>query len=128
MEISASDSDLDINSSDDLDGILPAKIFKRFKCEFCKKRFIDKRSFTYHVEAHARKKYFCDKCPKRVFKNKMSYDRHSKLHARGKNYIYCDLCNDKFEEQCQMTSHKKKHQEADLPGLKYPDCGKKFQA
>ena len=57
----------------------------------------------------------------------MSYDRHLKFHERGKNYIYCDVCDDKFEEPYQLTSHKKKHNEATLPCLYSKKCDKKFK-
>ena len=82
-----SDMKMGLSSSDGSDSILPAKLFKRVKCEFCKKRYVEKRSYTYHVEAHTGKKYYCEKCPKRMFKNKMSCDRHLKFHATGKQYM-----------------------------------------
>ena len=101
------DFKMNLSSSDDSDAILPAKVFKRYKCEFCKKRYVDKRSFKYHVEAHTGKKYYCDLCPNRIFKNKMSYDRHIKFHEGGNKYIFCKMCSDKFEELYQLISHKK---------------------
>ena len=128
MDLSGCDSDckMDISDSDKSDGILPQSTFKRFKCSFCHKRFVDKRSFTYHVEAHGGKKYYCDICPRRVFCNKMSYDRHLKYHQRGEKYI-CDICQADFEEKQQLKSHKKKHDVPTLPCLKDPNCEKKFK-
>ena len=122
-----SDMKMNLSSSDHLNTILPAKLFKRFKCEFCKQRYVDKRSFMYHVEAHAGKKYYCELCPKRMFKNKMSYDRHLKFHAGGKQYISCEICGNKFEEFYQLTSHKKKHEIATLPCLYSSECKRKFK-
>ena len=67
MDISECDSDckMDITDSDKSDGVLLTSTFKRFKCSFCCKCFVDKRSFTYHVEAHSGKKYYCQMCPKK---------------------------------------------------------------
>ena len=61
-----------------------------------------------------------------MFRNKMSYDRHLKYHERGTKYI-CDICQDQFEEQQQLKSHKKKHEMPTLQCLKDPNCAKKFK-
>ena len=57
----------------------------------------------------------------------MSYNRHIKFHERGGICIHCDMCDDKFEEDYQLISHKKKHDEAKLPCLFSEDCEKKFK-
>ena len=70
MDISDSDAvdvniaEMDSSLSDSSDILLPAKVHRKFKCEFCKKRYVDKRCFKSHVEGHAGKKYTCTHCPK----------------------------------------------------------------
>ena len=122
-----SDVDMDMSFSDSSDGLIPKKVFRKFKCEFCKKRYVDKRCFKSHIESHAGKKYTCEHCPNRLFRNIMSYHRHLNFHKRGNKYLVCDICNDKFEELYQLTSHQRKHDNATLPCLVDKQCEKKFK-
>ena len=89
-----------------------AKVFRKFKCEFCNKRYVDQRCFKSHIEGHAGKKYTCECCPKWKFINILAYNHHLNFHMRGDNYLVCDICKDKFEESYQLASHKRKHKVA----------------
>ena len=132
MVISASDSehdkDLKMDLSSDLsDGLIPAKVLRKYKCEFCKKLYVDQRCFKSHVEGHAGKKYTCERCPKWKFINILAYNHHQNFHKHGDNYLVCEICKDKFEESYQLASHKRKHEVAHLPCLTDINCEKKFK-
>ena len=99
---------MDFSDTDESDTIIPAKFFKRHKCEFYSKQYVNKRSFKCHIDSHAGKNYSCDECSKKKFKNKISFQRHMNFHKRGNKYLYCNEYKEKFEEIYQLTSHRKK--------------------
>ena len=92
--------------------------------KFCK-RYVDKRSFECHIKSHTGKKYSCSQCSKNNFKNIMSYKRNLNFHKRGDNYLMCNQFPEKFEQIYQLTSHKKRHEEAKLPCTVDENCKKK---
>ena len=91
---------IDLDKSSDMDvDLLSPEVFKRYQCALCGKRYVDKRCFDSHVDAHAGVVHTCSKCPSRKFKNSQSYHRHDEWHKRGEIYLKCQTCGDEFEEK-----------------------------
>ena len=126
MDITDSLSDSDERRGHDID-LLPPEVFKRFQCALCGKRYVDKRNFTSHVDAHTGVTYTCKECPNRKFTNTQSFRRHTDWHKNGSVYLICATCGVKFEEKYQLASHKLTHGPALLPCPVDAKCGQTFK-
>lgn len=79
----------------------------RFACEFCGKKFVDKRPLKLHVDGvHLKNNYItCDVCGKRLL-GEISYKKHKDI-VHSNNYKYeCKTCGRHFK----LLSLLKKHQ------------------
>ena len=81
----------------------------RFECELCKKKYISKQALNIHFETTHEGKKPDVKCPmcEKMFGNKQVLKRHiDNVHEKKKPFA-CDLCDWRFAQSGQLTTHKK---------------------
>ena len=79
------------------------------------------------MDAHTGVVLTCSKCPNHQFRNSQSHRRHADWHKRGKVYLECKMCGNKFKEKYQLESHMVKHQDGELTCPVNKDCKQMFK-
>ena len=97
---------------------------KNHQCALCKKEFMDKCSFTDHLEYHTGTTFPCEKCPSRRFSSSKSLKNHMQFHKRGDVYLVCSICQKQFELTSQLTLHRKSHAPPALHYRVHENCTK----
>ncbi|XP_070546831.1 uncharacterized protein [Ptychodera flava] len=80
---------------------------RQFVCGECGKRFVHKRSLTFHMKIHQDKKlYVCNICGARS-KYKSNLARHLAKHI-GESF-QCKTCGKSFQNKAVLIAHRKAH-------------------
>jgi len=80
---------------------------KKVVCDLCGKTMTRGRLKTHKIDVHFKSgKYECDMCPRR-FAVPSDFKRHVDSH--GDDYQACQLCGDRFKQQCTLWKHMKTH-------------------
>ncbi|XP_058469244.1 zinc finger protein 267-like [Solea solea] len=78
---------------------------KAHMCNICKKSFVRKYNFMYHMRIHTGEKPFsCETCGKRFRGNSHLMD-HKRIHTGERPYS-CDTCGQCFSESSALSKHK----------------------
>ncbi|KAI5643514.1 zinc-finger double domain-containing protein [Phthorimaea operculella] len=84
-----------------------------FKCEQCKKTYINRHTYKLHLKICGRSdtripKFFCDMCNK-GFARKNSLRTHLKVNHGYGNVVTCNWCKKKFDAVSKLKMHIVKH-------------------
>ncbi|XP_076434672.1 uncharacterized protein LOC143274678 [Babylonia areolata] len=98
------------------DGSYTRSLYTHFECLYCKKAFIQKRSFNKHIQKHAEENlYKCTMCDK-GFESLYNLREHEKKHK-----LECEICGKKCTDKNDYNDHMKLHTENNGV-MKCPGC------
>ena len=103
---------------------------KKYKCEYCGKKFTSLGGRKYHIQIICSMKlvgqrnYKCNSCEK-IFASEVCRKYHIKTFHEGQKNYKCDSCEKKFGKQGQLTEHKKFVHKG-IKDFKCDQCSKSF--
>jgi len=92
---------------------LPKKIKKRFKCDFCPKKFDSRMTLRIHAFTHKKgggEPITCEICNK-SFKNRSSLGQHMNIHTKLKVYT-CGICGKTCNFKSNLRVHMMRHRQS----------------
>ncbi|KAL4235324.1 hypothetical protein ACF0H5_006959 [Mactra antiquata] len=103
-----SDSENAGNGSNNISGLVPVKVPKKYVCEWCSKVFLKKNEFTDHCQDHMNAEKKCCYCGWVFNKDtpEEEFQRHIKSH---KGPYFCTFCSKKFSTKGRLLLHIPKH-------------------
>ncbi|XP_055549093.1 zinc finger protein 431-like [Wyeomyia smithii] len=101
---------------------------RNFTCDVCSKSFYDSHHLERHIATHSTEKQFkCALCPK-AYRTANALKTHANNCVRLQISLKCDICQETFPTQKQLTRHHKIHADAELQGsLQCPVCSRAFK-
>ncbi|KAK5647373.1 hypothetical protein RI129_002265 [Pyrocoelia pectoralis] len=79
-----------------------------FKCDYCKKCFIKRRSLYHHLQNHLTSEFVCVECGA-ISKSLTDYQNHQEEHANRKPF-QCSHCKQRFARRQLYFSHLNRHE------------------
>lgn len=98
---------------------------KKFKCQYCSKKFTQSTHLDVHIRSHIGLKPFpCHTCGKR-FTQRGNLRTHMRIHTGEKPYT-CTTCGKKFARLGGLQSHQLTHTDKKPFKCKFDHCNKSF--
>uniref|UniRef100_A0A336LRP8 CSON013834 protein n=1 Tax=Culicoides sonorensis TaxID=179676 RepID=A0A336LRP8_CULSO len=102
---------------------------KKYICDLCDKRFIDRDEILKHIEqVHLNlAKYKCDICSKAFKQNSRLRYHKENLHSDIKKEFPCEICGKIFKNSELLNSHKISHSTVYKYKCTFPGCVAEFK-